>query len=362
MNRLAAAFIFVVQLILVLITAGAGAAQTPAFDPREWKGSQAGPQTQVLTLGTFHLSEMAATLDSAIMAPLLDKLAAYKPDVITAENVSGEQCDDLKRYVGTYPDSFDTWCRDPAVAQKAIDMDVPTAAAEIHKMLLSWPAHPSSAQRRRLAALFLAAGETPSAVVQWHRLPTEERHVGDGINGETLKLVERIGAKPNETYEIGVALAVRLGLERVYLVDDHTSDGALPDEGQPFSDALQAAWKIAPSKTGAEERTMETQLKTGADTLELYRFINQPHTLRQDIEADFGAALGQQTEGMYGRRYVAGWEVRNLRMVANIRATVAARPGARVLNIVGSSHKPYYDAYLNMMHDVKLVDAEEVLK
>jgi hypothetical protein len=49
-------------------------------------------------------------------------------------------------------------------------------------------------------------------------------------------------------------------------------------------------------------------------------------------------------------------------MVANVRAAFAQRPGARVLDIVGVSHKAYYDAYLDMMHDVKLVDAEAVLK
>jgi hypothetical protein len=44
------------------------------------------------------------------------------------------------------------------------------------------------------------------------------------------------------------------------------------------------------------------------------------------------------------------------------RAAVAERPGARVLNIVGSSHKPFYDAYLDLMPDVTLVDVEAVLK
>jgi len=30
--------------------------------------------------------------------------------------------------------------------------------------------------------------------------------------------------------------------------------------------------------------------------------------------------------------------------------------------IVGSSHKPWFDAYLGQMLDVKIVDAEEVLR
>jgi len=346
----------------MLALAGPTTAQTPAFDPREWKGAQAGPPTQVLTLGSPHLSQLPKPLSAAMMSALLDKLAAYRPDIITAENVAGEQCDHLRRYAGIYPDSFDTWCRAADHAQKAIGMDLPSAAAEIHRTLAAWPAQPAPAARRRLAALFLAAGETPSAVVQWLRLPPAERHAGDGLDEDARKLLDRVDAKPNETYDVGVALAVRLGLERVWLVDDHTSDGALIDADARFDDAVQAAWKIAPSPAVAREHQMEATLASPGDVLALYRFVNRPTTLRQNIKADFGAALGQRRDGLYGRWYVAGWEVRNLHMVANVRAAFAQRPGARVLDIVGVSHKAYYDAYLDMMHDVKLVDAEAVLK
>jgi len=348
--------------LLVMAWAGSAHAQTPAFDPRDWKGSQAGAPTQVLTLGMMHLSQLSTTIDGDMMSALTDKLAAYHPTIITAENLSGEQCDQLRRYGATYPGSYEAWCKAPDIAQKAIGMDGPTAAGEIDKALSKWPANPTPADRRHLAALFLAAGEAPSARVQWLRLAVGERHVGDGITDETLKLVERVGAKPNETYEIGTILAARLGLERIYLVDDHTSDGAVPDEGQAYADAIQSAWKIAPSKAVAIEHQMEASLKTPDSVLELYRFVNQPANLQEDVKADFGAALREPSAGQYGRHYVAGWEVRNLRMVSNVVATFASHPGARVLNLVGYSHKPYYDSYLNMMHDVALVDAEAVLK
>ena len=62
------------------------------------------------------------------------------------------------------------------------------------------------------------------------------------------------------------------------------------------------------------------------------------------------------------RRYLAWYQVRNLRMVANVMAAAAEAPGGRVLNIVGASHKPYFDAYLDQMHDVRLGDAEAVLR
>ena len=53
---------------------------------------------------------------------------------------------------------------------------------------------------------------------------------------------------------------------------------------------------------------------------------------------------------------------RNLRMVANIRAAFRDRPGARVLSIVGASHKPWFDSLLGQMQGVDIVDANTVLQ
>jgi len=50
-----------------------------------------------------------------------------------------------------------------------------------------------------------------------------------------------------------------------------------------------------------------------------------------------------------------------LRIAANIRAAVAARPGGRVLTIVGAWHKPYYGLYLGQMVDAVIVDSAVLL-
>ncbi|WP_416211167.1 hypothetical protein [Nitrospirillum sp. BR 11828] len=49
-------------------------------------------------------------------------------------------------------------------------------------------------------------------------------------------------------------------------------------------------------------------------------------------------------------------------MVANIRDVLGQHPGSRLLAIVGASHKGYYEAYLNQMHDVRLADTGAVLR
>jgi pheromone shutdown protein TraB len=49
-------------------------------------------------------------------------------------------------------------------------------------------------------------------------------------------------------------------------------------------------------------------------------------------------------------------------MAANIREVSDNKPGGRVLVIVGAAHKPWLDAYLSMMSDVAIADAQQVLR
>jgi predicted esterase YcpF (UPF0227 family) len=44
-----------------------------------------------------------------------------------------------------------------------------------------------------------------------------------------------------------------------------------------------------------------------------------------------------------------------------MREVLGQHPGTRMLALVGASHKGYYEAYLNQMHDVQLVDTNSVL-
>ena len=334
----------------------------PAFDPRSWKGQYIGPPTQVLTIGSTHLGQLKIMVTPEMLSPLIDKLAAFKPTIITHEGISGEQCDVLKRYEARYPGMFETYCWGNEDAAKATGLTVSEAVAKVEQTLADWPANPTAAQRRRLASIFLAAGDRPSARVQWLQLPVADRTTGDGIDESLLKIVTRAGAKPNETYEIAVALAARLGLNRVFAVDDHTADSIQGQAGLGLDKFLKSFWGTAKSPIFDEDERLAATLKTGNDLLVYYRFINHPEAQREYVSLDYRRAMNTATPESYGRMYNAWWETRNLRMVSNIRAAFGNTPGARVLNIVGASHKAYYDAYLDMIADVELADADAILR
>ena len=80
------------------------------------------------------------------------------------------------------------------------------------------------------------------------------------------------------------------------------------------------------------------------------------------FQSDEGAAPEEPSPQGSGRLYVTSWETRNLRMAANIRDLMGSTPRMRTLVIVGASHKAYLDAYLEQMHDVRIVDVQPLRK
>ncbi|KRB07838.1 DUF5694 domain-containing protein [Lysobacter sp. Root690] len=334
----------------------------PKVDLSKLDTGMAGPRAQVLVLGSVHLSEMPKSFKPESLDPLLDRLAAFKPELITIEAISGEGCDLVARHPAVYaPEDVDRFCRDPSPARAATGLDVPAAIAEVRKTLKTWPAQPTPAQRRRLAATFLAANDSASAFVQWLYLPKSERHVGDGLDAALVALLQRFETRNNESFQIAAPVAVRLGLQRLYAVDDHTGDNVYIDDPERYGKAIQKAWDSAGAAALASRKQQDT-LTEQSQMLALYRLINTPEAQRLKIDADFGAAMRETSPQHYGQLYVAGWEGRNLRMVANIRAAFADYPGARVLSIVGATHKPWFDNLLGQMQGVDVIDAGKILK
>ena len=78
-------------LAAAVLAAPSVEAQSPtAFDPRDHQDRLHGEPTQVLVIGTPHLSGTPDDFDPAVLEPLLQRLAAFDPDVIAIENLSGE--------------------------------------------------------------------------------------------------------------------------------------------------------------------------------------------------------------------------------------------------------------------------------
>ena len=353
------------SLILAVLMAGTPQTVAAPSDPVEIVDAAAqerGDKGEVLVLGTSHLSSLPDDFDRTRFEPLMDRLAEWQPEAVAIENLGGAQCDFLRAYAHDYIDTADSFCPDPAPAREALGMEAPEADREIDAIFAEAAAERAPAQRRRLAVLFLAIGEPDSALVQWLRLPASERHAEGALTAELAAMLEQRETRLNESSLIGAHLAARLGHERVYPVDDHTGDiAAHPIVPEVYGREMRAIWdnKAAAEGRAAHERLQEAVVDETLSVIDWYRQMNSDRMAELAMRGDFGAAAASKSPGNTGRKYLAYWETRNLRMIANLRVVVGG--GKRVLAIVGASHVPHYERYLRMLSDVTPVEAEVVL-
>jgi hypothetical protein len=347
------------SVLVLFIGASSAMAQTyrPAFDPSALEDGPVGSPNEVMVLGTPHLSQLPGEFRVEMLEPLVARLIQWRPTAIAIESNSGLLCDKMRRIPDRHENSIAGYCFNPAPAAVATGLDVPAANARAEALLADWPDHPPAELRRELAAVFLAAGEPASALVQWLRLAENERHADAILTEDLIAILRQRATRKNETDSVAAVVAAASGLERLWSVDDQsTYMGELPDP-DAFGAAVMAAWDNPATKAQSEEaEALAAGLDQRDGLLAMYRAYNSPSFSALKYRSDFGAALAEASPEGYGRRYVAYWETRNLRMVANMREVLGRQPGTRMLAIVGASHKGYYEAYLAQMRDLTLVD------
>ena len=197
--------------------------------------------------------------------------------------------------------------------------------------------------------------------MQWLQLPEPERRTGEGLDAALVEQLNKLASRNDESLQIAAVLAARLGLQRVYATDDHTDDSLDIEDSEAYKRALKEAWFAGGTKHNKLAKQVDA-LKQAADLLPLYRHINGKTYQTTVADAEVRSTMRGKSPERYSQMWAAGWEIRNLRMVANIRETFRQRQGASVLSIVGSSHKPWFDSWLGQLQGVDIVDVGTVLK
>ena len=319
------------------------------------------PPTQVMVLGTAHLSNHSDDLSLDDLEPLLERLEAYAPDIITIESSPGMTCQRARAYPREHDGYADYYCFDGEPYRAESGLSVSEGSFQARKALLDWPDTPTAAERRQLAAYFLASEEPVSALVQWLRLDEVDRVAGDGLGPASVEAFNRFGQSMNESLSIAARLAARRGLERVFYADDHGSFLYAEGEREAYGARQSELW--SQKDDSCQKRWDATAAKlTGGDLLGAYRDYNNPVYGIQQMDCDWKLTMNDDEPEQYGRKYTMGWQARNLRMVALIVAAATNEPGGKVLSIVGSSHKPYFEAYLDQMHDIEVVSTDQILR
>ncbi|MFN7057082.1 DUF5694 domain-containing protein [Hyphomonas sp.] len=360
---------FSATLLACLMTVAVCEAQdaAAAFDPRDYAAHVHGDATEVYVLGTAHLAQYDG-FDPAALSGLLDRLETLRPSVITIEALGPETIFLMQAYDARFDGAVGYFARAALdgvrLAGAETGLSMPEARLAADEALADWPDAPSAAQRRRLATLLAASGDVYSALVQWLRLDAADRLPGEGVTSELAELLDRVSASSNENVQIAVALAVRLGHERVYPADDHTASHLMGRVAGPMTAALETPeFAVIFDHPVFTATALEADDWRSADALlDYFRMLNTVEHGHLDAEGQWRVMIDRAWPEDVGRVRMAEWDTRNLRMAAHIREASADAVGGRVLSLVGSAHKPWLDAYLDMMTDMHTADIMAVLE
>jgi len=355
-------------LVLVLLDAAAGAAghQDPPFSAPALRGSMALPPTRVIVLGVWHLNGADPAFRTEWLAPVLCRLRAFRPDAVLTEAMPGEQLEMLDAFKARHGDAGQyggPTLRIAREAQGALRLGPAEALVQADALAAAHPRTP--AERRWLAALFAAAAEPFSAVVQWMRLAAGERVGGNGVSEALAKDLGRLAAGRGELASVAARTAADTGLERVYGAGDHSNDVA-----RPADDAFAAAVAASPGQKALFNHDTpafrahpadRVRLATEPEAMQRFRWANSDRFGRLDADAQWFSQVRSRTMGRTGRQSVAAWEAQNMHMATVVREVTAAIPGGRALLVVGAAHKPFVESYLRQLADVEVVSSAAML-
>lgn len=164
------------------------------------------------------------------------------------------------------------------------------------------------------------------------------------VQARYQELLAGAEAGRSETEQIAMRLAMRLGHERVYPVD-HQLGLALNDViARAAQTDPEIASRIQPVM-GFVGEMLNAQIQ-GATIAEALLAMNHPEL----ADIGHGIYLELATVGAgddhTGAEVVSNWYERNLRIFANIARI--ARPGDRILVVIGSGHEPLLRHYIEM--------------
>jgi hypothetical protein len=324
------------------------------------------PPGEILILGTRHLSDIKDKYDPSILASLMDRLEQFKPDLIAVEALRGQDIAAMELQPARHAEALNPYAYalramgGVAQARLAINWSMAQEAVDAGIVVAD-----DDDSRTNAVLLYLAAYDYYSALLTWHRGSDEFKAAFSEANRYIAEEFEKRLESTNEYYSMALPLAVKLGHDRLYPVDDHFDNGPMEAVVQTMPggwDSMMAIYgDIENHPFLLEQNSRFDEAARAGDVVPYYRWLNLPETAVRDEAFQWHPLMSGDIDSRIGSARLAAWEARNLRMASHLSELMIMNPGKRVLFIVGSGHKPILDRLFSGMSWIRVVPAAEVL-
>jgi len=320
-----------------------------------------------MILGTPHLQSLGDHFKPSLLDNLLDVLERFKPDLIGVESIPPFLLEDMERRKDKFADVINQFAKLRIEyghkMQQRLNISRQKAENIANSLFHTIKEEPERFDKRgELVQYLLASYDDVSALLQWSYLPEAFRSRYKDIPDNIHDYINDQLESSNEIISIGISLAKRLQLEQIEHVDDHHDK----DIFQKIAPELMAGLQNNPEYLSVQKdsfyinsnQRLQDAVSKG-DLLPYYIYMNSSEYCAKDMELQWNVWFLTKLKSGLDRSRMALWEVRNLNIASHIRCATVLRPGKRMLVIIGAGHKPFLEAYLNQMTDIKLVQLSD---
>ncbi len=324
-------------------------------------------KTNVMILGVPPLNVLRKDFSPVLLDSLIIVLKKFNPSLICIDGIAPKDID-----AGRYPDENHFRSLYP-IAQKEIEL----ADIVRKKYKLSYTNALSKAdtilskqknnrglsvnERFELIKYFLASYDLYSAALQWSYLSEGEKIKID-LEQTIKNELEQLSNSNDENSSIGIRLARDLNIQKLYPINDY-SDKVYLDK---ISDILYEEMLISEvylnSRKDILDVVTDKKLKeslAAKNLLPFFRHINSIDYIIRSTLKNWGIYYKMFLDSGLDRTRVALWEMKCLRIAANIREISSFHLGKNILVIIDVSAKPFLEEYIKSLGDVKVRGFDE---
>lgn len=314
--------------------------------------------TEVMVLGSEHLS----TIDG-LQPGHLDGVHAvlnhYAPRHVAVESIASHHIELMLQRPGEYAEVLDQFVGKQFL-KVALERQIALAMSpeQARQTLASdCVPLPRTHAKSLIACLGLAAAAYDKAWFDYIAYVLGRHHPLAVLPESMAYAPRRLAQDQNERTLIAARLADARGLDRVHGIDSQDSKALYG----PVYAALEPALLTSKAAAAFQDTELVKRPKSVRDAairagnlLPLYHLTNSRDYDALILDHEWRLFVDRDLPVSPSLARLAMWDVRNLEIVGNILRIVSLHPQERMLVVIGASHKPFLDDYLNRSVGVRV--------
>lgn len=217
-------------------------------------------------------------------------------------------------------------------------------------------------QRIELIKNLLASYDIYSAALQWSYFSSEEKK-NAALEIKIKEELETLLNSNDENSSIGIRLAREKKIQKLFPINDYSDKFYLDKISDKLYEEMLMSEVYLNSRKDILDLETDKKLKQSLskkNLLPFFRHINSSEYILKSTSKNWGIYYKMYLDSGLDRARASLWEMKCLRIAANIREMSSFHPGKNILVIIDVSAKPFIEKYLKSMGDVKIQQLNEI--